>query len=168
MQFWYEFRCTFHVEFISFIVCFISSLQTILKISVIEFKNVGFDFGNCQCFNPAKLNKVIVLWPMTCQEWKSASVLIVGSQTRSKKYIATDLIYQGIDGTETQHDLISFTDIESPPKHYHTWEPFWYHGAPYALIGCADGCDSRKVHSSENKPYFSNKILFCWIKRNWS
>ena len=84
MQFWYGFRCTFHVEFISFIVCFISSLQTILKISVIEFKNVGFDFGNCQCFNPAKLNKVIVLWPMTCQEWKSASVLIVGSQTRSK------------------------------------------------------------------------------------
>ena len=99
MQFWYEFRCTFHVEFISFIVCFISSLQKILKISVSEFKNVGCDFGNCQWFNPAKLHKVIVLWPMICQELKSASVLIVGPQTRSKWYIASELIYQGIDGT---------------------------------------------------------------------
>ena len=61
MQFWYEFRCIFHEEFISLIIFFIFSHEKILKISVSEFEYVDCDLGNCQWANPAELHKGIVL-----------------------------------------------------------------------------------------------------------
>ena len=64
MQYWYGFRCNFHEEFISLIICFIFSLQKILKNSVSEFKNVNCVLGNCQLFNPTEFPKVTAVWPM--------------------------------------------------------------------------------------------------------
>ena len=84
MQFGYGFRCTFYEEFVSFIVFFIFSLYTIIRISVKEFKNVGCGLGNCQWPNPAELHKVTTHWPMARHEWKPASALIFGSETHSK------------------------------------------------------------------------------------